>query len=296
MSRKPLFHNENERCTGEELEKYTEGHDAEVFKKVRVADALEIEGSGISDRLYSYALKAHFDFVVTEGDDAFPKFAVEFDGLHHRTDPETRERDRKKESLCHELGLPLFRITHEHLEEVGIGEYPNFSSPFGSMFYEHYSSTIGWLTDMWFTREAFMKAREEGDLPYDAVWSSSGVQGPETGLYSYIGTAYKKGAIPERLPTDYIAEHERRDVEVVTAISLSEDEVVYGRSRCKTVAYHEDPYPRDIARLTATNAAVNKLRKYFSQGSPSHSRGELEEMVSRLRSVDEDLTVLNQRG
>jgi hypothetical protein len=64
MSRKPLWSNENERYTGEELEKYTEGHDVEVFKEVKVADVLEIEGSGISAQLYGYALKAHFDLVV----------------------------------------------------------------------------------------------------------------------------------------------------------------------------------------------------------------------------------------
>jgi hypothetical protein len=35
--------------------------------KPRVADALPIERSRISDDLYSYALKAHFDFLVTDG-------------------------------------------------------------------------------------------------------------------------------------------------------------------------------------------------------------------------------------
>jgi hypothetical protein len=295
MSPKPIWSNENERYTGEELEKYTEGQDAEVFKKVRVADVLEIEGSGISDQLYSYALKAHFDFVVAQGSDGYPKFAVEFDEFHHRTDPDTIERDRKKENIYHELGLPLFRITREHLEELGIGEDPEFSTSFGSMFYKHYSSTIGWLTDMWFTREAFFEAKEQGKLPYDAVWSSAGVQGPDAGLYSHIGTAYKKGAVLQKLPTDYIAQRDPRDAEVVTAIPLPEDEVVYGHSRCKTVGYSQDSFPRDVARLTATNAAVSKIRKYFSRGSPSYNRGELEKMVSHLRSIDEDLTVLNNR-
>ena len=148
---------------------------------------------------------------------------------------------------------------------------------------------------MWFTREAFVEARERGGLPYDAVWSSSGVQGPDTGLCTYVKTAYKKGAVLQRVPVDYIAEHDLRDAEVVTAISISGDEVIHGRSRCMTVSYHQDPYPRDIARLTATNAAVSKFRKYFSQGSPSYSREELRQMVSRLKSVDEDLTVLNER-
>ena len=68
---------------------------------------MEIEGSGIGDQLYSYALKAHFDFVVADGSDGQPKFAVEFDEIHHRTDPNTVENDRKKRASVTNWDFPF---------------------------------------------------------------------------------------------------------------------------------------------------------------------------------------------
>ena len=40
---------------------------ARVWPKVRVADALTIDGSGIDCDLYSYALSAHFDLLIVDG-------------------------------------------------------------------------------------------------------------------------------------------------------------------------------------------------------------------------------------
>jgi hypothetical protein len=57
------------------------GHyDAEVFRKIRVADVVEI--ATLRHELGSYALKAHFDFVVADKHH-LPLFAVEFDGPGH---------------------------------------------------------------------------------------------------------------------------------------------------------------------------------------------------------------------
>jgi hypothetical protein len=39
-------------------------HEVEVHAKLRVADAILIDRSGISNEEYSYALKAHFDALV----------------------------------------------------------------------------------------------------------------------------------------------------------------------------------------------------------------------------------------
>ena len=35
-----------------------------VFPKIRIADVLNITNSGIRKELFSYALKAHFDFLI----------------------------------------------------------------------------------------------------------------------------------------------------------------------------------------------------------------------------------------
>jgi hypothetical protein len=49
--------------------------------KVRIADTVSIERSGIPDDLYHYALSAHFDVLVSKDNEAF--LAIEFDGAGH---------------------------------------------------------------------------------------------------------------------------------------------------------------------------------------------------------------------
>ncbi len=86
---------------------------ARVLAKVRVADALEIVNSGITSEEYSYALKAHFDFLICDKND-MPLFAVEFDGPTHAA-PRQIRNDLLKDSLCEKLGLPVLRANSTHL-------------------------------------------------------------------------------------------------------------------------------------------------------------------------------------
>jgi hypothetical protein len=104
---------------------------ARVFPKVRIADVLDIADSGISDREYGYALRAHFDFVVAETDGT-PHFAVEFDGPQHATDRATIQRDALKAALCQRGELPLLRIDAGYLRPSG-----RFT-------------LLSWLVELWF--------------------------------------------------------------------------------------------------------------------------------------------------
>ncbi len=79
------------------------------FAKVRIADAVRIENSGISNELYQYALSAHFDVLISKDNKAF--LAVEFDGDGH--DP---KNDSKKAALCNHFGIPMVRVTQNHLD------------------------------------------------------------------------------------------------------------------------------------------------------------------------------------
>ncbi|SRR5258706_10810534 len=83
-------------------------HSAEVHTKVRLADVLPIERSGISDELYQFALQSHYDFVITERDHE-PLFAVEFDGPQH-DDPPQIDRDQKKNEISRKFHLELLRV------------------------------------------------------------------------------------------------------------------------------------------------------------------------------------------
>ena len=80
--------NSPERITYARLREVCELHVAEVYAKVRLADVLPIEGSGLSQEFYEFALQSHYDFVVT-GRDQVPLFALEFDGPQHDHSPQS---------------------------------------------------------------------------------------------------------------------------------------------------------------------------------------------------------------
>ena len=75
--------NRSEEDTLKELNLVTSRYGLQVHTKVRMADVCPIEGRGIPDDLYKYALMAHFDFLVTN-EEYIPQFAVEFRRLQPR--------------------------------------------------------------------------------------------------------------------------------------------------------------------------------------------------------------------
>lgn len=76
---------------------------AELHEKVRVADIVNIDKLDRRE-LGTYALQSHFDFVlIDESQQAV--VAIEFDGTGHST-----FNDEKKNSICNQANLPLFRI------------------------------------------------------------------------------------------------------------------------------------------------------------------------------------------
>jgi len=79
------------------------------FAKIRIADAIRIEGSGISDSLYKYALMAHFDVLVSKNNRAY--LAIEFDGSGHDA-----RNDEKKAAICNFFNLPMIRVKESHLD------------------------------------------------------------------------------------------------------------------------------------------------------------------------------------
>ena len=154
-----------ERETAEELESVVYEHDCLVYKKVRVADVLDINRSGLSNQEYGYALKAHFDFVVARRRDTQALFAVEYDGPLHRSEEEVQDRDRLKDGICDKLGLPLFRVDGEFVyQEVGRFRL------------------LPLFIDVWFLGEAFYEQQVEGGIPMDEDFDP----------YSVIGVSGKR--------------------------------------------------------------------------------------------------------
>jgi hypothetical protein len=97
------FRNNSEDRVQREIRAVVGRHEAELHEKVRIADIIDI---GKLDRRETgtYALQAHFDFVLID-DRREAVVAIEFDGAGH--DP---KNDEKKNSICRQADLPLIRI------------------------------------------------------------------------------------------------------------------------------------------------------------------------------------------
>lgn len=140
--------NRSEEITFEILSKSVLGK-ARVFPKVRVADAVTLNGSGVTDELFRYGLQAHFDFVLTSSDYE-PLFAVEFDGPLHQTSETQRERDIKKYAICKHLEFPMLRINSRYVDRKYRG-----------------MDLLSYFVDVWFLADAFYEAQANGIVPYD---------------------------------------------------------------------------------------------------------------------------------
>lgn len=152
--------NKPEKLTHKYLDGVSKKYGAQVFPKIGLADVFEITRSGISDELYNFALKAHFDTIVYNSDLA-PLFAVEFDGRTHTEDFAQIQRDIKKDTLCEHFDFPLLRINDVFIDkQYGDGEL----------------NLLSWLIEVWFAHKWFEKELETGGLPPDEPFSPRSFQ------------------------------------------------------------------------------------------------------------------------
>jgi hypothetical protein len=156
--RRRIISNAYEAETHRILESAASRYGALVFPKVRVADVLNLDGSGLTNDQYWYGLRAHFDFTVTD-EGSHPLFAVEFDGRFHTIDPETIRRDALKDAICDRFNFPLLRIGDDYFRRIG-----RFI-------------LLGWLAEVWFLDDGFTKAQDRGDIPGDEIFDYGFVLG-----------------------------------------------------------------------------------------------------------------------
>lgn len=151
MSKLKKILNLHEEAVHLRLKDVCEKHGANIYSKVRLADVLPIEDSGISDTEYKFALQSHFDFVVTN-DTHDPFFAVEFDGPLH-SDKKQQARDNLKNELCKRFSFSLLRINSNYLKKAYRG-----------------MDLLSWFVEVWFASVWFEKAQASGEVPYDEIF------------------------------------------------------------------------------------------------------------------------------
>ena len=140
--------NPHEVTTHDRLAEVCRANNAHLCPKVRVKDALPLEGSGVSTEEYSFALRSHFDFIIADADWR-PLFAVEFDGSCHQT-LDARRRDNLKNGLCERFHLPLLRVNANYLV----------------MRFRQWD-LLSYLTEVWLLRDSFFEAQNAGHVPLD---------------------------------------------------------------------------------------------------------------------------------
>jgi Protein of unknown function (DUF2726) len=144
------FRNESENRIRQQIRAVVERHDAELHEKVRIADIIDIDALNRRN-LGTYALQAHFDFVLI--DERYEAVAaIEFDGPGHNP-----ENDGNKDSICMQANLPLIRIYgFEQVREI------------------NKFTLVRYLTELIFHARAFERMKENGEIDWDEPFMLSG--------------------------------------------------------------------------------------------------------------------------
>jgi hypothetical protein len=149
---KPVLVNRYEIATDRLLTSAAEDYGDRLLAKVRVADVLDVEKA--TGRALSYALAAHFDFVMVDRETSVPRFAVELDGRQHLSDPVTKARDRLKDDLCARARFPLLRVTSDFTRREGRW------------------IVLSYLVEAFYRAETFFDAQEQGIVPMDEIFDA----------------------------------------------------------------------------------------------------------------------------
>lgn len=200
-----------------------------ILPKVRVADALPINNSKISDRWFGFALRSHFDFVVVDAQTR-PLFAVEYDGPSHATSRQ-RERDSIKDSLCDLFHLPILRVNSNHLK-------PQYRG----------LDLVTWMVEQWFLAEEFQKAQEEGVVPLDEPFDPSSFLSIQGHRHSFplwlsldirtaIAQLHKEGRCWDPIPSCFVGWDEEGHCHGIGCLRIDSSAGVYAYSGAKKKAF-----------------------------------------------------------
>lgn len=283
--RRPLLLNHGEERTDAALAEAAERCALRVVPKVRVASALSIGRSGLTDEQFRYALRSEFDFVITDGTDGMPQFAVEFDEHHHLTDPATIRRDRLKAQICDHLGLPLVRIDSAYLRR------------------ERRFTLIGYLVEAWHLERAFDEAQARGAVPYDEPFIienflTDSLDGPIDWPYwldrparlAMVGAHRNRelrSATPEEIITPYPKSEAADDAEVVEAwaiLELTSGGYVMGQARLRNFkVFISGVTPRSLASSVAVADAGRQLGLVLAGDKPAFGAGDLPALRARTK-------------
>lgn len=240
-----------------ELQKLAGQYGYLVHVKIRLADVLPIEGSGIENILYRFALQSHFDFLICD-ENQTPLFAIEFDGPSHRDQVQQR-RDTKKDELCARFDLPILRINTNHL----LKKYNK-------------ASLLQWIISAWELQKAFSTAQAQGQIPaeedFDPIMlSHSGKTLEEVHPHWialkprwHIEKLHNQGWLPVGHSCSVTFTDDRKCSRGIEWIDVAPNQVVYVESAMKDQKF--PLYLGDLFREILTVLLYDKLMDFFETG------------------------------
>lgn len=223
-----------------------------VAVKVRFKDAVPMENAALSSDDYSYGLKAHLDFVVTDPLGEI-LFAVELDEPRHIQDPAVIARDNRKNRLCQTLGLPLLRIGSRVLLHAETESH----------------RLVRWAIEMWLENRELCNMQARGELPDDEDFDPQHVidlgpdgtlrfpNNPFHPLQRAIDKLHASGVVARRRASFLHGRIPDRHLEVALATNFTPDgRWLVGEGFCRSwgLGYALDT---DIAAVLALQDLVN---------------------------------------
>ncbi len=301
--RRPLLVNDYEVATDAALQDAASRFAGRICPKVRIADAVAIRSSGLTDDEYSYALRAHFDFVIAE-ESGLSAFAVEFDGPDHDWDIDAIHRDSLKESICDKLEMPLLRVDAQYLGRI--------------RWFKH----VGWLAEIWVLYDGFFDAQRRGAIPYDEPFCYTNFFGagymdggrfveldfknppsmeqlrdifenkkelltttpydPFLSSRVLIRKLQQKGICSNHGPEITVADDPRGYTVAIAIVELPNGSSIVGYARCRSFRF-PPVGPWELAKELAVVDAAEKLKETLRGKDKSSSASEVEKWRNRLR-------------
>jgi hypothetical protein len=212
--------NSYEEVTYDKLRAVCDPVGAHVFPKVRIADVFRLDASGLKAGQYSYALRAHFDFVVTDADYK-PIFSVEYDGPLHRINAGQSFRDRLKEAICDHFRHSLLRINSRYLSK----EYRGLN-------------LLTYFVNVWFLEGAFDEAQQKGLISYDEPFDptfiySNGTPGGRkwpywlsVDLQASIQRLHMAGRIAQMAPSHFVGVDHEGNYRCISWLAVTSEQIL----------------------------------------------------------------------
>lgn len=264
-----------ESVTDQRLREVCDDFDAKVYAKVRVADVLAIEHSGIDNDHYRYALQAHFDFVVSDFDDQ-PLFTIEFDGSSHSS-PEVQRRDQMKNFLCDRFSLPLLRINRKYLN-------PEFSN----------WDLLRWFCTVFFVKKSWDEDVAERRIPPEdsffdpmlvSVRTKSGMRSLELERHARaeFGRLFRSGSIPFHVPNWITANGDDRTLRAISWIKTSDHQGAFA----ETAMQHQnlDSWVQFAIRGIVLSQLKERVSAIASGDEPPLPISSIKDRVKRFEDI-----------